>query len=133
MAVSGQEIGRCRQGLLLLLGIKTGDSSAEVEYLAEKCLHLRIFADEEGKMNRSLLEIGGEILVISQFTLYADTRKGRRPSFVEAAAPEQSEPLYELFVQKLQAGGVKVATGRFGAEMAISLVNDGPVTIMLEK
>ncbi|NLZ63627.1 MAG: D-tyrosyl-tRNA(Tyr) deacylase [Lentisphaerae bacterium] len=133
VSVAGQEIGRCGKGLLLLIGIKTGDSSAEVHYLVEKCLQLRIFADAEGKMNRSLLDIGGEILAISQFTLYADTRKGRRPSFIEAAAPEISEPLYELFVQELRAAGVRVATGQFGAEMAVSLVNDGPVTILLEK
>jgi D-tyrosyl-tRNA(Tyr) deacylase len=133
VSVAGQEIGRCGKGLLLLIGIKTGDSSAEVHYLVEKCLQLRIFADTEGKMNRSLLDIGGEILAISQFTLYADTRKGRRPSFIEAAAPEISEPLYELFVQELRAAGVQVATGQFGAEMAVSLVNDGPVTILLEK
>ncbi len=133
VSVAGQEIGRCGNGLLLLIGIKAGDSSAEVHYLAEKCLQLRIFADAEGKMNRSLLDIGGEILAISQFTLYADTRKGRRPSFIEAAAPEISEPLYELFVQELRAAGVRVATGQFGAEMAVSLVNDGPVTILLEK
>ncbi|NLF92401.1 MAG: D-tyrosyl-tRNA(Tyr) deacylase [Oligosphaeraceae bacterium] len=133
VSVAGQEIGRCRNGLLLLLGIKTGDSSAEVHYLVEKCLQLRIFADTDGKMNRSLLDTGGEILVISQFTLYADARKGRRPSFCDAAAPEISAPLYELFVQELRAAGVRVATGQFGAEMAVSLVNDGPVTILLEK
>jgi len=133
VSVDGQVIGRCQHGLLLLLGIKTGDSAAEVDYLVEKCLHLRIFADEHGKMNRSLLDIEGEILVISQFTLYGDARKGRRPSFIAAASPDISRPLYELLVQKLRAADVTVATGRFGAEMAVSLVNDGPVTIMLEK
>ncbi len=133
VSVEGQEIGRCQHGLLLLLGVKTGDSAAEVDYLVEKCLNLRIFADEHGKMNRSLLDVEGEILAISQFTLYGDARKGRRPSFIAAAPAELSEPLYELFVEKLRAAGVIVATGRFGAEMAVSLVNTGPVTIMLEK
>lgn len=131
--VNGENIGSCGQGLLILLGVCKGDTRDEAAFLAEKCLNLRIFSDDEGKMNRSLLDIQGGILVISQFTLYADTRRGRRPSFVEAAVPEVSQPLYEYFVECLRAGGVPVETGSFGAEMQVSLVNDGPVTILLEK
>ncbi|NMA19104.1 MAG: D-tyrosyl-tRNA(Tyr) deacylase [Lentisphaerae bacterium] len=131
--VDGKTIGSCGNGLLILLGVCSGDTRSEAAFLAEKCLNLRIFSDDEGKMNRSLLDIQGGILVISQFTLYADTRRGRRPSFVEAAGPEVSQPLYEYFVECLRSGGVAVETGIFGAEMQVSLVNDGPVTIMLEK
>lgn len=131
--VDGENIGSCGNGLLILLGVCNGDSREEAAFLAEKCLNLRIFADDEGKMNRSLLDIQGGILVISQFTLYADTRRGRRPSFVDAAVPEVSQPLYEYFVECLRSGRVAVETGRFGAEMQVSLVNDGPVTILLEK
>lgn len=131
--VDGENIGSCGNGLLILLGVCNGDSREEAACLAEKCLNLRIFADDEGKMNRSLLDIQGGILVISQFTLYADTRRGRRPSFVDAAVPEVSQPLYEYFVECLRSGRVAVETGRFGAEMQVSLVNDGPVTILLEK
>jgi len=133
VVVAGETIGACEKGLLILLGVQNGDTRKEAEFLADKCLQLRIFADDEGKMNRSLLDIQGELLVISQFTLYADTRRGRRPSFVDAALPEVSEPLYEHFVECLCVSGVKVATGSFGAEMQVSLVNDGPVTILLEK
>ena len=133
VVVAGETIGACEKGLLILLGVQNGDTRKEAEFLADKCLQLRIFADDEGKMNRSLLDIQGELLVISQFTLYADTRRGRRPSFIDAALPEISEPLYEHFVECLRASGVKVATGSFGAEMQVSLVNDGPVTILLEK
>jgi D-tyrosyl-tRNA(Tyr) deacylase len=104
-----------------------------MSWLAEKCVNLRIFPDEEGKMNRSLLEAGGEILAVSQFTLYADTRKGRRPSFVHAAAPEEAEPLFDRFVEILQGLGTVVKKGVFGAMMDVELVNDGPVTILLEK
>ena len=131
--VDGENIGACGYGLLILLGVCKGDTRSEAAFLAEKCLNLRIFADDEGKMNRSLLDIQGGILVISQFTLYADTRRGRRPSFVDAAVPEVSQPLYEYFVECLRSGGVYVETGSFGAEMQVSLVNDGPVTILLEK
>lgn len=131
--VDGENIGSCGKGLLILLGVCKGDSREEATFLADKCLNLRIFADDEGKMNRSLLDIQGGILVISQFTLYADTRRGRRPSFVEAAVPEVSQPLYEYFVECLRSGGIPVETGSFGAEMQVSLVNDGPVTILLEK
>ena len=131
--VDGENIGSCRNGLLILLGVCNGDTRSEAAFLAEKCLNLRMFADDEGKMNRSLLDIQGGILVISQFTLYADTRRGRRPSFVDAAVPEVSQPLYEYFVECLRSGRVAVETGCFGAEMQVSLVNDGPVTILLEK
>ncbi|MDD3695557.1 MAG: D-aminoacyl-tRNA deacylase [Lentisphaeria bacterium] len=132
--IDGELAGSCGRGLLLLLGVCQGDSQAEADYLVEKCLNLRVFSDAEGKMNLSLLDIGGEALVISQFTLYADTRRGRRPSFSEAAAPTLSEPLYEYFVGQLrECGKIKVACGRFGADMQVSLVNDGPVSIMLEK
>ncbi|MFA6930499.1 MAG: D-aminoacyl-tRNA deacylase [Lentisphaeria bacterium] len=131
--IAGKPVGGCGKGLLILLGIRTTDSEAEANFLAEKCLNLRIFADSEGKMNLSLLDIKGEILVISQFTLYADSRKGRRPSYIDAAPPEVSKPLYEYFVKRLAIAGCKVETGRFGAEMQVSLINDGPVTVLLEK
>jgi len=133
VSVNGQEVGRIGRGLLVLLGVKAGDTAREADFLVEKCLHLRVFADQEDKMNLSLLDVGGEVLVVSQFTLYGDIRRGRRPSFTLAAPPEQSEPLYEYVVNKLQQAGVKVATGVFGAMMAVSLVNDGPVTMWLEK
>lgn len=126
-------IGRIGRGLLVLLGIRLGDGEGEADFLVEKCLNLRIFEDGEGKMNRSMLEEGGEMLVVSQFTLYGDCRKGRRPSFVEAAPPPVSEPLYEYFVQQVRLRGVHIATGRFGARMSVRLVNDGPVTLLAEK
>lgn len=121
-------------GLLLLVGVAGGDSKAEAEWLAEKVAGLRIFNDEEGKMNRSVAETGGEVLAVSQFTLLGDTRKGKRPSFIKAARPEEAEPLFEHFCEKLREAGVpSVKTGRFGAMMDVSLVNDGPVTILLER
>ncbi len=119
-------------GLLVFLGVGRNDDATQLGQLAEKIAHLRIFEDEEGKMNRSVQEVGGEILVVSQFTLYADCRKGRRPNFLEAAPPEAGQELYEQFVAALREKGIKVATGRFGAHMAVELTNDGPVTIMLE-
>ena len=130
--IDGECVGQCGRGLLLLVGVKCGDKPEDAEYLARKCLGLRIFEDEAGKMNLDLTDVGGTILAISQFTLYADARRGRRPSFVLAAPPQESEPLYELFVAKLREGGCHVETGRFGADMKVSLVNDGPVTIMLD-
>ncbi|NLY90681.1 MAG: D-tyrosyl-tRNA(Tyr) deacylase [Firmicutes bacterium] len=130
--VGDELIGEAGPGLLVFLGVGRKDGRTELGQLAEKIVHLRIFEDEEGKMNRSVLEIGGEILVVSQFTLYADCRKGRRPNFLEAAPPEVGCELYEQFVAVLQEKGVKVATGRFGAHMAVELTNDGPVTIMLD-
>ena len=132
VTVENQSIGRIGRGLVLLVGVGHNDTEDQVRYLAEKCLHLRIFEDDAGKMNRSLLEVGGEILAISQFTLYGDTRKGRRPGFSDAAPPEKAEPLYEHFVDFLREGGVKVQTGRFGAHMSVRIFNDGPVTLILE-
>ncbi|MCW5876442.1 MAG: D-tyrosyl-tRNA(Tyr) deacylase [Anaerolineales bacterium] len=131
--VNGEELGRIGQGLVVLLGVGQGDGEAEAEYLADKVANLRIFEDAEGKMNLSLLDAGGAALVVSQFTLYADTAKGRRPSFVDAAPPEQAEPLVEHFAELLAARGVQVASGRFGAEMLVEINNDGPVTIWIEK
>jgi D-aminoacyl-tRNA deacylase len=120
-------------GMVILLGVKQGDTLDDVVWLAEKCLNLRIFADEEGKMNRSILETKGDILVVSQFTLYGDCRKGRRPGFTDAALPEQAIPLYEAFVAKIKESGLKVETGEFGADMEVLIVNDGPVTLIIEK
>jgi D-tyrosyl-tRNA(Tyr) deacylase len=130
--IDDEVVGQIGPGLVILLGVKNGDSDSDAEYLAAKCVNLRIFADEAGNMNRSLLETGGEALVISQFTLYGDTRKGRRPSFIDAARPEISEPLYEKFVEAIRKFDVRVATGRFGAMMLVEIHNDGPVTLMLE-
>jgi D-tyrosyl-tRNA(Tyr) deacylase len=126
-------VGAIARGLLLLVGFTSGDGSEQVEWMAEKVAGLRIFPDDEDKMNRDLREIGGAVLVVSQFTLYGDARKGRRPSFVGAAPPEQAEPLYRQFADALGARGVVVATGTFGARMDVSLVNDGPVTLVLER
>jgi D-tyrosyl-tRNA(Tyr) deacylase len=116
----------------VLLGVSVGDAQRDVDYLAEKILNLRIFEDSEGKMNASLLDIGGELLVVSQFTLYADTRRGRRPSFIEAAPPNDANRLYEYFVAETSKKAVKVATGQFQAMMDVELVNDGPVTIIID-
>jgi D-tyrosyl-tRNA(Tyr) deacylase len=132
VTVDSQCIGRIGHGLVLLVGVGQNDTEEQAKYLAEKCLHLRIFEDDQGKMNRSLLEVGGEILAISQFTLYGDTRKGRRPGFSDAAPPEKAEPLYERFVQLLREGGVTVEKGRFAAHMLVRIHNDGPVTLILE-
>ena len=121
------------QGLLILLGVETEDGEEDADWLAQKLLSLRIFPDEKGKMNRSVMDLDGELLVVSQFTLHGNARKGTRPSFVRAAAPEQSIPLYEHFVQKLEEkGGKKVGTGTFGAQMQVELCNDGPVTLILD-
>ncbi len=127
-----QEIGRIGVGLTVLIGVAAGDDEAEARRLAEKIVGLRIFPDEEGKLNRDVREVGGAILAISQFTLIADTRKGRRPSFVGAARPEHGEALYESVVAYLRAAGLTVRTGRFGAHMHVEILNDGPVTIMLD-
>lgn len=133
VSVDGQEIARIQRGLVILLGVGPQDGEAQAQHLAEKIANLRIFEDAEGKMNLSLLEAGGAAIVVSQFTLYADTERGRRPSFVNAAPPQQAEPLVERFVALLAAQGVAVQTGRFGAEMQVDIHNDGPVTIWLEK
>ena len=128
----GQVIGRIGPGLVVLLGVAEGDGEGEVRWLADKIVTLRIFSDAEGKMNRSLLDIQGEMLVVSQFTLLGDCRKGRRPSFIAAARPEQADPLYQQFCQRVQGQGVQVATGQFAAHMQVALVNDGPVTLLVE-
>jgi len=130
--VAGETVGEIGSGLLILLGIGLDDTEQEAAFVADKCANLRIFEDEAGKMNRSLVDTGGAALVISQFTLYGDASHGRRPSFSAAAPPEQAEPLYRKFVELLKSAGVPVATGRFRAEMAVELCNDGPVTIMVE-
>ena len=130
---TGDEIvGQIGKGLLVLLGVAKGDTAKDVDYLANKIINLRIFEDQYGKMNRSLLETGGELLAVSQFTLLADCRKGRRPSFIEAAEPEKATDLYERFVNMVREKGVEVQTGRFRAMMEVTLVNDGPVTVIIE-
>ena len=133
VAIDGETVGSCNAGFLILLGVTHTDTEADAAYLAEKCANLRIFCDEQDKMNLSLLDVHGEALVISQFTLYGDCRKGRRPGFSDAARPELANPLYEKFVELLRAQGVRrVETGRFGADMKVSLLNDGPVTLIVE-
>jgi D-tyrosyl-tRNA(Tyr) deacylase len=132
VSVGGNSIGRIGPGLVVLLGIGAGDDEALCGRMAEKIATLRIFADQEGRFNRSLLDSGGAVLLISQFTLYADTRRGRRPSFTDAAAPEQAAPLVAQVASALERQGVAVATGQFGAPMQVSLVNDGPVTIVID-
>ncbi len=133
MEVDGQRVAEIGRGLLVLLGVTHADGEKDVAWLARKIPALRIFEDREGLMNESVLDIGGSVIVVSQFTLYADTRKGNRPSFVEAARPEQARPLYEALVRRLRQtlGGDRVATGVFGAEMKVRLLNDGPVTVEL--
>ncbi len=132
VAVENTTIGQIGAGLVVLLGVKTNDTEADAEYLANKIVNLRIFSDSDGKFNLSALDVGAEILAISQFTLYADTRRGRRPGFTDAAAPDISIPLYEKFVELLRKSGLTVATGSFGAHMHVQIFNDGPVTIMLD-
>jgi D-tyrosyl-tRNA(Tyr) deacylase len=132
VVVDGEIVGAIERGLLVLLGVAATDTAAEMQRLAEKTAGLRIFADEAGKMNRSVGDVGGELLVVSQFTLFGDCRKGRRPSFVDAAPPEIAVPMYEAFVHALRSLGLPVRTGRFGAMMQVELVNDGPVTLILD-
>jgi D-aminoacyl-tRNA deacylase len=129
--VAGEVVGEVGQGLCVLLGVSREDGEDEAARLADKVAKLRIFENEDGRFDRSLLDVGGEALVVSQFTLIADTAKGNRPSFSEAAAPEAAEQLYEFFCAALREAGVRVETGSFGARMAVELVNDGPVTIVL--
>ncbi len=129
---AGEVVGEVGRGLCVLVGVTHTDDLVACRKLAEKVWHLRVFPDDDGVMNRSVGEVGGEVLVVSQFTLYADTRRGRRPSYVDAARPEVAEPLVEAFCEELRGLGATVATGRFGAEMGVELTNDGPVTILVE-
>lgn len=131
--VDGQTVGTIGRGVVVLIGVTHGDTPAHAEWLAAKVAGLRIFEDAEGKMNAGLLDVGGEALVVSQFTLYADARKGRRPSFTAAAPPEVAEPLVHSFIQALRSQGVHVESGVFGAHMLVEIHNDGPVTILLER
>jgi D-tyrosyl-tRNA(Tyr) deacylase len=133
VSVHGETIAEIDKGYVILLGVASNDGDAQAGWLAKKCADLRLFEDHQGKLNLSLREVGGEILVVSQFTLYADARKGRRPSFTKAAPPEHAEPLVEHFTQALAAEGIKVQLGKFGEHMLVELENDGPVTLILER
>ena len=132
VTVDGETVGAIGRGLVILVGVTHSDTLKDAAYVAEKCAYLRIFKDDEDKMNLSLLDVGGSALVISQFTLYGDTATGRRPFFGAAAPPEHAIPCYEAFIARLRELGIKVETGRFGARMKVELVNDGPVTVMVE-
>ncbi|PAQ16385.1 D-tyrosyl-tRNA(Tyr) deacylase [Bacillaceae bacterium SAOS 7] len=132
VTVEGEIVGQIESGLVLLVGVTHEDREEDVNYLADKIIHLRIFEDEAGKMNHSLLDVGGSILSVSQFTLYGDCRKGRRPNFMAAAKGEQAKQMYDLFNERLREKGIHVETGTFGAMMDVSLVNDGPVTLIVE-
>ena len=132
VTAGGKVIGKTGRGLLILLGVAKEDKSADADYLAEKIINLRVFEDKDGRMNRSLIETGGEMLVVSQFTLLGDCRKGRRPSFVNAAKPEKANELYMHFITRVQQKGITAETGQFGAMMDVSLINDGPVTLIVE-
>ena len=132
VSVAGEVVGRIGRGLVIFVGVANGDTEKDTQYLAQKAVNLRIFADEEGKFNLSAVDIKGELLLVSQFTLLADTRKGRRPSFVEAALPGRAEELFNYFVEQASASGLKVATGRFQEYMHVEIHNDGPVTILLD-
>jgi D-tyrosyl-tRNA(Tyr) deacylase len=133
VSVEGRTIGEIGAGFCVLVGFTHGDTAGVVEWMAEKITGLRVFGDAEGKMNLALAEVGGAVLVVSQFTLYGDAAKGRRPSFIDAARPEVAIPLYQRFCDELRARGLAVATGEFGAMMQVELVNDGPVTLLLER
>jgi len=133
VAVEGRVVGAIQRGLAILVGVHAGDTEAEAQWMASKIATLRIFDDDEGKLNRSVLDAGGSALVVSQFTLYGDARKGRRPSYTEAAPPDVAEPLIRRFVELLEAEGVPVQTGVFRAHMLVEIHNDGPVTILLEQ
>jgi D-aminoacyl-tRNA deacylase len=132
VSIDGNVVGSIGRGFVVLLGVAKDDTEKDAAYLADKTLGLRVFADDAGKMNLALKQVGGELLVISQFTLLADTESGRRPSFIRAAPPEEAKRLYEHFLALVRLAGVKVETGEFGAMMAVSIVNDGPVTIILD-
>jgi D-tyrosyl-tRNA(Tyr) deacylase len=133
VSVSGKTIAEIGHGLVILLGVQHGDGEAEARWLAEKIAVLRVFEDQDGKTNLSIKDVGGEAIVVSQFTLYADTRKGRRPSFIRAAAPEIAQPLVQRFADLLASQGVPTQSGSFGAHMLVEIENDGPVTILLER
>ena len=133
VTVNGRIIGQIERGFVILLGVTHGDTTAQADWLANKVAGLRLFEDEAGKMNLGLGDVGGSVLVVSQFTLYGDARKGKRPSFTAAAQPEQAEPLVDYFCNRLRQAGLTVATGQFGAMMQVTIHNDGPVTLMLEK
>jgi len=130
--VNAKPVGQIGQGLMILLGIRSSDTSDDLNWLAEKCANLRIFENEDGKFHHSLLDIAGEALIVSQFTLYGDTRRGRRPSFTDVASPEMAEPMVETFVRKIKEMGVHVETGQFAAMMDVEIHNDGPVTIIVD-
>ena len=130
--IEGKLYSEIQKGMLILLGIKDDDSKEDIDYLCNKILHLRIYEDEEGKMNRSILDTSGQIMIVSQFTLYGDCRKGRRPSFIKAAPPEAAAKLYDIFVQRMKERDLTIKTGIFQAEMNVILNNDGPVTILID-
>ena len=132
VCVEGEVVGKIGRGLVVLLGVATGDNEKDAQYLAQKTANLRIFSDEAGKFNLSALDIQGELLIVSQFTLLADTAKGRRPSFIEAAPPAEAKSLFDYFVEQVRAQGLKLATGQFQQHMEVEIHNDGPVTIMLD-
>lgn len=132
VSVAGEVVGRIGRGVVVLVGVASGDTEKDARYLAQRTVNLRIFSDQAGKFNLSALDIGGELLVVSQFTLLADTRKGRRPSFTDAAPPAQAEELFEVFVGEARATGLRVETGRFQQYMQVEIHNDGPVTILLD-
>ncbi len=133
VTVEGQKIGEISKGILILLGIENADTTEDIQWLSKKIVNLRIFDDENGVMNKSLIDIKGEALIVSQFTLHASTKKGNRPSYIKSAKPDISIPLYKQFIQQMELDlGKKVATGKFGADMKVSLLNDGPVTILID-
>jgi len=132
VSIAGEEVGRIGRGLVVFVGVTNGDNKDDIQYLINKTLNLRIFEDQEGKFNLSVMDVKGELLVVSQFTLMADTRRGRRPSFTEAAPPAEAEALFNEFVRQIRTGGLKTETGRFQQHMHVEIHNDGPVTIMLD-
>lgn len=132
ITIGGITTAAIGRGLVIFLGIRNGDSTTDLAWMADKIIHLRIFPDEDGKINTSLADISGEMLIVSQFTLYGDCRKGRRPGFSTAAPPDIAEPLYNQFIEEVKQRGIRVATGTFQADMAVDLVNDGPVTLLLD-
>ncbi len=133
VSIDGETVGQIKKGYLLLVGLAPDDNDDQLDWMVHKIVNLRVFEDENGKLNRALADVAGEILSISQFTLYADVKRGNRPGFSKAAKPEIAEPLYDRFNEKLRAAGVHVETGRFGADMKVELENDGPITIIYEK